>query len=125
MSFPSSVKLAWGAMMADKGTQGTSASDTNIHAMLGVIGTDSNGQSVYQTADQGLQAINNILATAPLPIAVHTSQDAATPLHYLNVGKAILPSITLLGILSPQLIQLRMLTIIQWKPWQIVESRPM
>lgn len=65
-------------MMVDKDTQTTAAFDANIHAMLG---TNANGE--YQSLAQGLQAINGIIANAPLPTAMHTTQDAATPDHYL------------------------------------------
>lgn len=64
--------------MADVGTQTTAAADANIHAMLG---TNADGE--YQSLAQGLQAINGIIANAPLPTATHATQDAATPDHYL------------------------------------------
>ncbi|MGB4923379.1 MAG: RHS repeat-associated core domain-containing protein, partial [Candidatus Nitrotoga sp.] len=81
--FVDSLALAWNTMMVDKGTQSTAAIDANIHAMLGTI-KDANGKDIYQTGGQGLQAINGIIANAPLPTAIHTTQDAATPDHYLK-----------------------------------------
>jgi hypothetical protein len=77
--FVDSAGLAWNTMMVDKGTQNVTMGDANQHAMLG-----ENVDGEYQSAEQGLQAINDIIANAPLPTAIHAAQDAATPDHYLE-----------------------------------------
>jgi hypothetical protein len=77
-----SLKLAYQTMAVDFGSQGTSPSDTNIHAMLGT--TDANGQPSLQSPSDAMQAINSILNDAPLYVALHTAQDAATPAHFLQ-----------------------------------------
>jgi hypothetical protein len=84
MGFVDSLALAWNTMMVDKGTQSTVAADANKHAMLGTVGKDANGNAKYQSPAEGLQAINGIIANDPLPTALHTSQDAATPDHFLE-----------------------------------------
>ncbi len=81
-SLGDSLKLAYQTMMVDFGTQGTNASDANIHAMLGT--TDVNGTLVMQTPAEAQQQINQILETASLRVRLHTAQDMATPDHYLQ-----------------------------------------
>jgi hypothetical protein len=77
-----SLKVAYQTMAVDFGSQGTSPADTNIHAMLGT--TDANGQPSLQSPSDATQAINSILNNAPLYVALHTAQDAATPAHFLQ-----------------------------------------
>jgi hypothetical protein len=77
-----SLKLAYQTMAVDFGSQGTSPADTNIHAMLGT--TDASGQPSLQSPSDATQAINSILNNAPLYVALHTAQDAATPAHFLQ-----------------------------------------
>ena len=63
----------------DKGTQGTAAADTNIHAMAGTV----NGQ--MQTCQQALQGAAQSIAAAMnsgnVGNALHTGEDWATPSH--------------------------------------------
>lgn len=71
--------------MVDRGSQGTSSSDTNLHGMVGD----------KQTVSDARAAIDYIIGNAfgssrtdpryeNLPAAIHTTQDVATPLHYLQ-----------------------------------------
>ena len=68
--------------MVDKDTQGTTAADANIHAMLGT--TMVNGVPVMQTPGEGILAMSKILGSAPLPVRIHFAQDYATPDHFLQ-----------------------------------------
>lgn len=69
-------------MLVDRGTQGTTAADANIHAMLGT--TDSNGAAVLQTPTEAARRIELIIATGPDYLAAHTVQDKAATDHYLQ-----------------------------------------
>ena len=88
MGFADSVALAWNTMKVDfDGTQSTAAIDANIHAMRGVTGKDADGNNIYQSSAEALQAINGIIANSSpdsLHTAIHATQDAATPDHYLE-----------------------------------------
>ena len=72
-----SFLLAFRTMWVDFGTQGMDANSANIHAM---IGTNPTRQSIVSASS----AIANIEATAALPTALHTLQDAATPDHFMQ-----------------------------------------
>ena len=77
-----SLGLAWQTMAVDFGTQGTTAADSNIHAMVGTTG--GQGQTDRQSVADAWQAILDIESSAPLNVALHTAQDSATPDHYLH-----------------------------------------
>jgi len=68
--------------MVDLGTQGTTAEESNIHAMLGT--TDANGAPLLQTRADAAARIQLIISTGPDYLAAHTAQDKAAGLHYLQ-----------------------------------------
>ncbi len=76
------MTLAYQTMMVDKGTQGTDASDANVHGMLGT----ENGK--MQSPAQGRTAIEAILNTAPLQVRLHAAQDIAARLEMGELFKS-------------------------------------
>jgi len=81
-SITDSLVFGLNTMLVDRGTQGTSAADANIHAMLGT--TDINGAAVLQTPAEAARRIELIIATGPDYLAAHTVQDKAAADHYLQ-----------------------------------------
>ncbi len=81
MGFGRSVALAFSAAAVDfrKGSQSARAANTNMHAMRGSLG------NVDQTIAEGragtTASVRNSVASGDWAAALHTVQDAATPLH--------------------------------------------
>ena len=82
-SFRQSASLAWKNAWADKGTQGTSSDHTNQHAMIG-LKSDGARQTPAE-ARQGTATVigQNVAKNTVTSVAkaLHTIQDAKTPLH--------------------------------------------
>ena len=81
-SLGDSLIFGLNTMLVDVGTQGTTAADANIHAMLGT--TDENGAPLRQTPADAATRIELIISTGPDYLAAHTAQDKAAAQHYLQ-----------------------------------------
>lgn len=81
-SLTDSLIFGLNTMLEDLGTQGTTATDANIHAMLGTI--DSKGAPLLQTPADAAARIQLITSTGPDYLAAHTAQDKAAAHHYLQ-----------------------------------------
>lgn len=79
MGISQSLSLAWNVMMVDRGTQGTSTSDTVIHAMAG---RKANGDML--TPCEAKQAADAYISDPAnnLYRRIHAAQDRAAPWHY-------------------------------------------
>jgi len=63
----------------DKGTQGTTAADTNIHAMAGTVAGQL--QTCQQALQGAAQSIAGAMNSGNVGNALHTGEDWATPSH--------------------------------------------
>ncbi len=73
MSIMDSLKLAWGSVAADMGSQGLGPEDTNRHAMAG---TDQSSQDAIEATKDIINSPCEDMSTR-----VHAAQDLATPGH--------------------------------------------
>ena len=81
MSFRRSVSLAFRAAAVDfrKGSQSADPANANMHAMRGITG--DRAQTIAEGRAGTLASIRNSLGAGDVAAALHTVQDAATPLH--------------------------------------------
>lgn len=81
MSFGRSISLGFSAAAVDfrKGSQSREVVSTNMHAMRGYAGNRE--QSVADGRAGTVASVRNSVARGDMAAALHTVQDAATPLH--------------------------------------------
>ena len=77
-----SLKLAWKNTAVDfrKGSQGTDAASTNMHAMRGT-NPDGTAQSAADAKTAAAQVVTDAMQSGDTALAGHDVIDAATPLH--------------------------------------------
>ena len=77
-----SLKLAWNNMAVDyhKGSQGTDAASTNMHAMGGT-NPDGTTQTATEARAATTQVVTDAMQSGDTALAGHDVIDAATPLH--------------------------------------------